>query len=69
MTKSTGVQADPQFRRERASKGGKAKHSLDAYVRAVVARAPELTAEHRGQLAELLQPYARPAKDASQRAS
>jgi hypothetical protein len=31
--------------------------TTDAYVRAIVARAPDLTAEQRQQLAELLQPH------------
>jgi hypothetical protein len=55
MTRSTGKFADPEWRRKRASKAGKARHSLDAYVRSIVDRAPELTAEQRAKLAVLLQ--------------
>jgi hypothetical protein len=50
-TPSTGKQADPAYRRDRASKAGRAAHSLAAHVRAIVAKAAELTGEQREQLA------------------
>lgn len=51
MTRSTGKQTDPMFRRQRASKAARASHGLAAHVRAIVAKATELTAEQREQLA------------------
>jgi hypothetical protein len=50
----TGKLADPEFRRERASKAARASHSLGAHVRAIVAKADDLTAEHRRELALML---------------
>lgn len=65
MTKSTGIAANPEYRRERAAKAGKAGHTVDAYVKQVLARAPELTEAHRQQLREMLQPFATHAGDGS----
>jgi len=48
------VARDLQERRKIASRAGKARHSTDAYIRAIVARAPELTPEQRDKLATLL---------------
>lgn len=42
-----------EVRVARARKGAQARHSLDSYIRTVVARAPELTAEQRARLAAL----------------
>lgn len=44
-TKFAGRLADPEFRAQRARKAAAARHSLDTYINAIVARAPELTAE------------------------
>jgi hypothetical protein len=54
VTTWTGKLADPAFRRARATKAARASHSLGAHVRAIVARAPELTDEQRDQLMPLL---------------
>lgn len=54
MPEYHGKLADPEFRRARASKGGKARSSLDSYVRQVVDRAPELTEEQRAKLALII---------------
>jgi hypothetical protein len=45
---------DPQVAHDRASKAGRASHSLDSYVKRIVDRAPELTPEQRDRLAVLL---------------
>lgn len=50
----TGKRADPQWRHERAVKAAAARDSIDRLIQRIVARAPELTAEHRGQLAAML---------------
>ncbi len=55
---SAGKLADPQFRHERARKAALARTSLDAHIKAVAARAPELTPAQREQLALLLHPGA-----------
>ena len=47
---------DPQVAHERARKAGRASHSLDSYIKRIVDRAPELTAEQRDRLASLLRP-------------
>lgn len=57
---TTGKQADPKFRRERASKAARASHALAAHVRAVVAKAAELDPEQRKQLALALVEERRP---------
>lgn len=46
--------ADPQFRRERATKAAKARTSLDYHVRKVVEAAPALTDEQLDRLRQLL---------------
>jgi hypothetical protein len=53
-TERIGPLSDPAVRRERARRAGLASHSLDCYVRKLVARAPELTNEQRDKLALLL---------------
>ena len=55
---TSGKLADPAFRAERASKAARASHSLDAHIRAVADRAPELTPAQRERLALLLHPGA-----------
>jgi hypothetical protein len=52
----TGLNIDPTFTRERARKAGRAAHSVDAHIRALVDAAPTLTAEQRDRLATLLRP-------------
>jgi hypothetical protein len=47
---------DPQVAHERATKAARASHSLDSYIKRIVARAPELTPEQRDRLATLLRP-------------
>lgn len=54
MYSRTGKNADPGFRHDRARKAALARESLDNYVRKLVDRAPELTAEQRDRLALLL---------------
>lgn len=46
----------PEVRRERARKGGLAKNSLDAYVKRIVDRAPELTDEQVEKIRRALRP-------------
>ncbi|TWG13471.1 hypothetical protein FHX75_13515 [Micromonospora palomenae] len=46
----------PEQRRERARKAGRAAHSIDAHVRAVVDRAPELTADQVAKLRAIFAP-------------
>lgn len=53
---TSGKLADPAWREERARKAALASHSLDAHVKAIVDRAPELTPAQREQLALLLRP-------------
>lgn len=50
----SGKLADPEARRERARKAARARHSLDTYIKQIVDRAPELTAEQRDRLAAIL---------------
>ncbi|MBM2620167.1 hypothetical protein JIG36_32100 [Actinoplanes sp. LDG1-06] len=45
-----GKLADPEFRRERARKAAAARTTLDSHIRAIVDRAPELTAEQAATL-------------------
>jgi hypothetical protein len=54
ITRTIGDLTDPEFRRERASKAGRVSHSIDAYIRAIVKRADELTPEHAAVLRPLL---------------
>jgi hypothetical protein len=54
-----GKLADPKFRRDRASKAGRASQSLDSYIGRIVDRAPELTPAQRDKLATLLRPTER----------
>ena len=49
-----GKLADPEFRRLRATKAAQARTTLEAHIRAVVSRAPEMTNEQRDRLALLL---------------
>jgi hypothetical protein len=56
------VARDPQERSKIARKAGKARHSTDVYIKALVDRAPELTNSQRDKLACLL----RPASEAAQ---
>jgi hypothetical protein len=51
---TSGKLADPTFRVERARKAAQASHTLDAYIKAIVNRAPELTPAQRARLAVLL---------------
>jgi hypothetical protein len=46
--------ADPEYRHKRARKAAAARHSVDAYIRSIVARAPELSDEQRSRLAAIL---------------
>jgi hypothetical protein len=46
--------ADPEYRHKRARKAAAARHSVDAYIRSIVARAPELTPAQRDRLAVVL---------------
>jgi hypothetical protein len=48
------VAHDPRERREIARRAGKARHSTEVYIKALVDRAPELSAEQRDKLASLL---------------
>jgi hypothetical protein len=50
----SGRLADPEFRRQRARKAAHASHNIDAHIKAIVDRAPELSAEQRDRLALLL---------------
>lgn len=50
----TGENSDPAFRRERSKVGAKARHSADAYIRAIVKRSSELTEDHKATLRALL---------------
>jgi hypothetical protein len=50
----TGKLADPAWREERARKAANARTTLDAHVKAVVDRAPDLTAEQREKLELIL---------------
>lgn len=59
-----GVSNDPEYRRERARKAGKAGHTIDAHIAAVVRRAGELTPEQIDVLRSIL-----PAPDNTQAAS
>jgi hypothetical protein len=60
VTRTVGDITDPEFRRERAAKAAGAAHSIDSYVRRIVAHADELTPEHSAILGPLLPPV--PAK-------
>jgi hypothetical protein len=51
-----GKLADPAFRRDRARNAAVARTTLEAHIRAVADRAPELTAAQRERLALLLHP-------------
>lgn len=53
-TEYNGKLADPGFRHQRAVKAARARTTVDAHVRAVVARAPELTDEQRSELRRVL---------------
>lgn len=50
----SGKLADPEWRKERARKGGRARHTLDIYIASLVERAPELTDEQKDKLRDLL---------------
>jgi len=54
ITRVVGDLTDPEFRRERATKAGRASHSIDTLVRRVVDRAGELTPEHAAILRSVL---------------
>jgi hypothetical protein len=49
-----GKLADPQWRHERARKAALARTSIDAHIKSIVDRAPELTAAQKDQLRTLL---------------
>jgi hypothetical protein len=49
-----GKLADPDFRTKRAQKAALARTTISAHVKALVDRAPELTAEQRDRLAAIL---------------
>jgi hypothetical protein len=49
-----GKLADPQVRRDRASKARAAQTTTDYYVQKLIERAPELSAEQRDKIAALL---------------
>jgi hypothetical protein len=51
----TGKNADPEFRRERAIHAALTRNTLDHHVKAIVDRAPELSAEQRDKLAVLIE--------------
>jgi hypothetical protein len=55
---TTGKLADPAWRAERARKAAAARTTIDAHVKALVDRAPELTCAQRDRLALLLHPGA-----------
>lgn len=59
--KASAARMTPEQRRERARKAGQAGNNLDAYVRRVVSRAPELTPAQREQLAAILRSGSAPA--------
>ncbi|MEU2171186.1 hypothetical protein ACH47V_29580 [Micromonospora chersina] len=46
----------PEQRRDRARKAGRAAHSLDAHIKAVVDRAPELNPEQVARLRAVFAP-------------
>ena len=50
------VARDLKERRKIARRAGKARHSTDVYIKALVDRAPELTPAQRDKLATLLRP-------------
>jgi hypothetical protein len=45
---------NPRVARERAALGGKASHTVDAYITRIVNRAPELNDAQRARLAALV---------------
>lgn len=51
-----GKLADPEFRRQRAANAARSRTTTDAHVRAVIARAGQLTAEHIAELRAILPP-------------
>ena len=51
----SGRLADPEFRHQRAVKAATARTTLEAHIRSIVDRAPDLTPEQRQRLASLLQ--------------
>jgi hypothetical protein len=54
VTAERPTAADPAYRRARAKKAAQRRHSLDTYIKSIVDRAPELTAEQRDRLAAIL---------------
>lgn len=54
MPALTGSITDPEFRHRRAVEAAKARTSVDHYIKQLVDRAPELSAEQRDRLALLL---------------
>lgn len=50
----TGSLDDPQYLSARGKAGARARHSTDAYIRALVKRAPELTTANKAALRALL---------------
>jgi hypothetical protein len=54
MTERIGPLSDPAVRRERASRAGRSRTSVDYYVQKLVESAPALTPEQRDRLALLL---------------
>ena len=55
---STGKLADPAWRENRARNAANARTTIEAHIRALVDRAPELTPAQRERLALLLHPGA-----------
>lgn len=47
----------PTLTTEEARELGKRRHSLDAYIKSIVARAPELTPEQRSKLSVAIRTY------------
>lgn len=56
MPGAIGKLSDPVFRHERARKAANARTSADYHIKAIAARAPELTAAQLEKLALILNP-------------
>jgi hypothetical protein len=54
LTVAASKLSDPEWRAERARKAAAARHSVDTYIDSIVAKAPELTAEQKSRLSNLL---------------
>jgi hypothetical protein len=58
LSRSTGRLADPEFRRERASKAGRARTSVDYHIQKLIESAPTPTPEQAERLRAWLPPVA-----------